>query len=128
MQIANILLKFCWSKDGYLAELKTEEEDNSISPYLPRGLRYWIGLTYIAQEGLTVFIFYVELSSPRPGRYVWAESGEPADYTPFVAGEPDGNGVCVHKAVDPGYSGWADHPCTYTESYHIALHALCWVQ
>ena len=30
---------------------------------------------------------------------MWAESGEPADYTPFVAGEPDGNGVCVHKVV-----------------------------
>ena len=51
MNDANILFKFCWSKDGYLAELKTEEEDNSISPYLPRGLRYWIGLTYIATEG-----------------------------------------------------------------------------
>ena len=51
VQFANILFKFCWSKDGYLAELKTVEEDNSISPYLPRGLRYWIGLTYVAQEG-----------------------------------------------------------------------------
>ena len=40
--------------------------------------------------------------------------------------ELDGNGDCVHKAVDsvePGYTGKADqgsrdHPCTYTESYN----------
>ena len=68
------------------------------------------------------------MSSSFSDHYVWAESGEAADYTPFVAGEPDGNGVCVHKAVDPGYSGWADHPCTYIESYDIPLHALCQVQ
>ena len=51
-------LQFCWSSGGYLGELVSQEQEESLDSVLMRGVHYWIGLNDMATEG----------------RFVWAES------------------------------------------------------
>ena len=41
----------CWGHGGYLAEIKSEDEENNIDLYLIHGVSYWIGLSDLAEEG-----------------------------------------------------------------------------
>ena len=43
--------QFCWGHGGYLAEIKSEDEENNIDLYLIHGVSYWIGLSDLAEEG-----------------------------------------------------------------------------
>ena len=57
IMVNNILLiQFCWSRGGYLAEIKTKEEEEVLDQILPQGITYWIGLEDFADDG-TFFCF-----------------------------------------------------------------------
>ena len=43
--------QFCWSRRGHLAEIKSEDEEETLDQYLVHGILYWIGLSDLAVEG-----------------------------------------------------------------------------
>lgn len=44
--------QFCWSHGGYLAEILTQQEEDSLDQYLMHDVAYWIGLSDITAEGI----------------------------------------------------------------------------
>merc|ERR1719495_748682 len=76
----------CWGQNGYLAEIKSEEQQKSLEGILPFDINFWIGLNDIANEGV----------------FVWASS------------QPD-NGKdedCVHiSGATKDQFGWNDLRC-----------------
>ena len=43
--------EYCWSQGAYLAEVKSQEEEDILDQFLVHGLAYWIGLNDIETEG-----------------------------------------------------------------------------
>ena len=53
--------EFCWGQGGYLAELLSAEEEDSLDQFLIKGVHYWIGLNDLSVEG-TVKILTLNLT------------------------------------------------------------------
>jgi len=99
--------EYCWSYGGFLAEIKSAEEQQHIDAILHKDIFYWIGASDLATEG----------------SFVWAESHEAVDYANWRPGEPnnDDNEDCVEIGWNSdGVLGWNDEHCTSTE-----FHAFC---
>ena len=43
--------QFCWGHGGYLAEIRSAEEEAALDQALIHDILYWIGLTDAAVEG-----------------------------------------------------------------------------
>merc|ERR1712198_163427 len=100
--------QFCVGKGGYLAEIKSEEEQNSLNAFLSWDDCYWIGLSYAHVEG----------------KWIWQHSFSPlGDYTNWHSGEPNGaeKEDCVIQLNGGGDWGWHDVACEVYEK----THALC---
>ena len=44
-----LYLQYCWEKGGYLAEIKSREQEDH--EFLNDGVYYWLGITDRAHEG-----------------------------------------------------------------------------
>jgi len=103
----------CWGQGGFLAEIKSEEQQKSLEEILPYDINFWIGLNDIANEGV----------------FVWAESHESADYNNWASNEPDnghGSEDCVQMNGRPqDQFEWNDLSCDRVEAYDLQVHALC---
>ena len=92
-----------------MAEIKTEEEQNSLNAFLSWDDCYWIGLSDAHVEG----------------KWIWQHSFSPlGNYTNWNEGEPNGaeREDCVVQRHDGGHWGWLDVAC---EDYGKVGHALC---
>ena len=90
-----------------MAEIKSEEEQNSLNAFLSDD-RYWIGLSDAQVEG----------------KWIWQHSFCPlGNYTNWHSGEPNGaeKEDCVVQLYDGGDWGWHDVACEVYEK----VHALC---
>merc|ERR1712179_109445 len=95
--------EYCWENGGYLAEIKSYNQEDSLDEFLNDGVYYWLGLTDLAHEGT----------------FKWEEGHDEADYTNWWPGEPDGNygeGDCVFKSLQSSVNasetiGWDDYKC-----------------
>ena len=111
MYFGLLLLQFCVEAGGFLAEIKSEKDQNEINATLSSNdstLSYWIGLSDLAVEG----------------QWVWQHSYSPlGNYTNWISGEPNGaeKEDCVLQLNDGGAWGWHDVTC---EAYE-KVHALC---
>ena len=47
------MTQFCWSNDGWLVEIKSQDKEHLVDEVILSEISYWIGLTDFAQEGLT---------------------------------------------------------------------------
>ena len=107
------MFQFCWSHDGWLVEIKSEEKEHLVEEVIVPEIAYWIGLTDFAQEG----------------DFVWAKSYEKTNYTDWYGQEPSRGRYedCVFKSKLEGKEGWFDYNCdsTAVESWGINIHALC---
>merc|ERR1712126_52677 len=103
--------EYCWSAGGYLVEVDSFEEEESIKSILVEELGYWIGLTDQAVEGT----------------WRWQESHQEPSYTNWAAGQPqnriDEDCVCISGGVR--IDGWHDCYCTDNTGINSGLHALC---
>ena len=112
--------EFCWSQGGYLAEIKSKYEEDSLDLVLASGNVYWIGLTDQAQEG----------------SFVWAESHQELQYSNWGPSDPNdlgrGEQNCVLKSLEADdWRGWIDYKCQdqTAEGYtQWEIHALCETQ
>ena len=43
--------EYCWEIGGYLAEIRTQDEESLLDSYLIAGISYWIGLSDMDHEG-----------------------------------------------------------------------------
>merc|ERR1712117_28296 len=103
--------EFCWSKGGYLAEFESLEEEQQIDPFLTNGIKYWIGLTDVSQEGT----------------WKWSESHKETVYTNWLPNQPDNDGGienCACKSFGTMDHRWNDAPCDI-EHYSDPHLALC---
>ena len=46
--------EICWGHGGYLAEIKSKEEEDALDKYLIHDLNFWLGLEDLATEGCMV--------------------------------------------------------------------------
>ena len=107
------------------------EEEMLLDTFAIEGKTYWLGLTDKAQEGTRLNISLFEIICDFvnfAGTYVWEESHQVADYTPWAKpNEPDDDGTknldCVWKHV----SGWHDAGCWLSswKGGREPVHALC---
>ena len=44
-------MQYCWGVGGYLAEIKTQEQEAALDRVLSYSAEYWVGLTDLSQEG-----------------------------------------------------------------------------
>ena len=60
------------------------------------------------------------------GNWVWAETGEDADYTNWGPRQPIGgpDEDCAFKSYIDGYIGWCDYRCDVSE-WIYPIHAIC---
>lgn len=82
----------CVALGGHLATLTSAADTARIAPLLATGARPWIGATDELVEG----------------SFAWL-TGEPGGYANFAAGQPDGDGDCVHLGDAAG--AWHDTDC-----------------
>merc|ERR1712098_715195 len=103
----------CWGQNGFLAEIKSEEQQKRLEGFLPYDTNFWIGLNDIANDG----------------DFVWAESHQSVDYTNWHPGQPDngsGDEDCVHIiGRQEDQFSWNDVPCAVVEVWDLPVHALC---
>ena len=115
MYFGLLLLQFCVEAGGFLAEIKSEKDQNEINATLSSNdstLSYWIGLSDLAVEG----------------QWVWQHSYSPlGNYTNWGPREPDGGeGEDCVMLEKYGDWIWADLNCELsTTGIHRNLHALC---
>merc|ERR1712126_104387 len=104
--------EFCWNQGGFLAEIKSMEEEEPLDKELVHGV-YWIGLNDFYNEG----------------KYVWDGSRDEAEYINWKSGEPTraGGEDCVFKSLESGSRGpgWLDYHCDWDGVWGIELQALC---
>merc|ERR1711894_165665 len=111
--------ELCWIEGGYLAEIKTSEQEKQIESVIRQESHYWIGLNDIATEGL----------------FRWAESHAVAEYTNWYPGEPNNSAGgstenCVVKGMQGGFA-WNDVPCDTdddTGGQNGGIYALCMME
>ena len=70
------------------------------------------------------------LISASSGIFKWAETHQVPEYTNWKEGEPNnlnGGQDCVHKSLEPEYSGWDDIECDRSSKadYDAGIYALC---
>ena len=46
-----IMMQFCWSRGGYLAEVTSAAEQQALEAVLIHGKEYWLGLTDVEEQG-----------------------------------------------------------------------------
>ena len=117
------LFQFCAEKGGYLAEIKSFEEQNRLQQILSTHASYWIGLSDRAREG----------------QFVWQHSREPMHWNYWFANQPDdGHGQGCEDCVEflmshgtwgipSGTWGWNDQDCNSRSSWseNRPTYALC---
>jgi len=110
--------EYCWEKGGYLAEIKSKDQEDSLDEFLNDGVYYWLGLTDLAHEGT----------------FKWEEGHDEADYTNWWPGQPnnyDETEDCVVKSLQSYESatidaiGWDDYPCDEETIHEFSIYALC---
>merc|ERR1712110_55604 len=114
--------EFCWGVGGYLAEIKSVEQEAALDGLLSYSAEYWIGLSDLSVEG----------------HFVWAESHqdlETTEYTHWATNQPDDGGGhedCVVKVVKAEGKllgeGWNDYVCSrdnHNDHGDHPIHALC---
>merc|ERR1711973_21652 len=100
--------QFCQDHHGYLAEIKTEEEQMNVNQILPSGRLYWIGLEDFSREG----------------NFIWDNSKEDVEFSNWDEGQPDAyydDEDCVNMSSN---GTWNDVGCFF-DDWNGALHAVC---
>merc|ERR1719481_1919027 len=65
--------QFCQDHHGFLAEIKSDEEQQNVNQILQDGRDYWIGLEDFTEEG----------------KFIWDHSKEDMEYSNWAANQPD---------------------------------------
>lgn len=101
--------KFCKTNGGYLLELRSNEQTNTLRQFLMPELNYWIGLTDFVQEG----------------QFVWGSDYKGLDYTNWHKGQPDNsnNEDCVMVYGQHALT-WNDLDCDW-DDLNGPIHAAC---
>jgi len=91
--------KYCSSKGGYLAEVKSPEEEKLLEDHLMKSQNsYWIGLADLPAKD---------------GRYIWQHSQTAVAWNDYAPGEPDSASEhCIGVSKYRGFWAWEDLNCS----------------